>query len=229
MGKKSKRRTKTTNNSVATSDGEGATTTTRVAAPEPKAAPAPRRVPPPQELPPVPEPKPTVKSTPTPAPVPVTETKGPSLPAGLKANMHLLTPTQQTLAKALSSQPTNQTHLFSAWLDPNTPDSAKISLIAQLERMDKTYPSGGLVGYIENAKDLLDKSRMGVNPLEGWKPEVPQGENIVIGTTEFEKFEKIGMEELGQCGFALVAGGLGERLGYGGIKVRCCLCTYLLS
>ena len=85
--------------------------------------------------------------------------------------------------------------------------------------MDTAYPSGGLVGYIENAKDLLNKSRTGVNPLKGWKPEVPQGENIVIGTKEFEAFEKIGMEEMGKCGFVLVAGGLGERLGYGGIKV----------
>ena len=31
--------------------------------------------------------------------------------------------------------------------------------------------------------------------------------------------EKIGLEELTYCGFVLIAGGLGERLGYNSIKV----------
>lgn len=31
--------------------------------------------------------------------------------------------------------------------------------------------------------------------------------------------EKIGMEELTYCGYVLIAGGLGERLGYNSIKV----------
>ena len=210
MGKKSKRRNQ-----------PAATTNATVAAPTAPANVAPRAAPvaaPPAA--PVPVQKPTPVPKPVSAPVPAPEaTNELSLPEGLLANMHLLTPTQQTLAKALCSQTTNQPHLFSAWSDPNTPDSAKVSLISQLERMDTAYPSGGLVGYIENAKDLLNKSRTGVNPLKGWKPEVPQGENIVIGTKEFEAFEKIGMEEMGKCGFVLVAGGLGERLGYGGIKV----------
>ena len=219
MGKKSKRRSKTTIMSAATTNGDAAATNTSVAPPQPVAVPPP--------APPVRPPQENVTPKPYPAPITVPAPTDAPLPVGLQANMHILTPTQQTLAKALSSHPTNQPHLFSAWSDPNTPDSAKISLIAQLERMDKTYPTGGLVGYIKNAKDLLDKSRMGVNPLEGWKPEVPQGENIQIGTKEFEKFEKIGMEELGKCGFTLVAGGLGERLGYGGIKVRCLLLIYI--
>jgi UDP-sugar pyrophosphorylase len=40
-----------------------------------------------------------------------------------------------------------------------------------------------------------------------------------LGTDEYNKTEKIGLRELGKCGFVLVAGGLGERLGYKGIKV----------
>jgi len=196
MGKKSKRK----NQPAATTNASTVAAPTAAAKVAPPAAPVVAPV-----------------AAPVPAPAAANE---PSLPQGLLTNMHLLTPTQQTLAKALCSQTSNQPHLFSAWSDPNTPDSAKVSLISQLERMDAAYPSGGLVGYIENAKDLLNKSRMGVNPLEGWKPEVPQGENILIGTKEFEAFEKMGMEEMGKCGFVLVAGGLGERLGYGGIKVR---------
>jgi len=30
----------------------------------------------------------------------------------------------------------------------------------------------------------------------------------------------MGLEEVGKCGFVLVAGGLGERLGYSGIKIE---------
>jgi hypothetical protein len=140
-----------------------------------------------------------------------------TLAQALESNSHLLTPAQQNLAKALCAAPTNQAHLFASW--STAPDSSKIALISQLERMDKSYPSGGLTGYISNAKELLERSRMGDNPLKGWKPEVPIGESLQIGTEDYDKFEGIGMNEMGKCGFVLVAGGLGERLGYGGIKV----------
>ena len=39
-------------------------------------------------------------------------------------------------------------------------------------------------------------------------------------TSEYYQFEALGIPELGKCGFVLVAGGLGERLGYNGIKVE---------
>lgn len=89
----------------------------------------------------------------------------------------------------------------------------------QLVRMDKAYPSGGLVGYIKNARALLEKSKRGENPLEGWSPSVPDGEMFEIGTEAYDQCEQVGLGEMGKCGFALVAGGLGERLGYGGIKL----------
>lgn len=75
------------------------------------------------------------------------------------------------------------------------------------------------MGYVKNAKELLEKSQKGENPLEGWVPSVPDGEMFTIGTKDYDEFEGLGLEEMGKCGFALVAGGLGERLGYGGIKV----------
>lgn len=37
---------------------------------------------------------------------------------------------------------------------------------------------------------------------------------------EHLQFEKLGLEEVAKVGFVLVAGGLGERLGYSGIKVE---------
>src|SRR5690606_31422171 len=42
---------------------------------------------------------------------------------------------------------------------------------------------------------------------------------LVSGTKEFAEAEEIGLEQCGRTGFVLVAGGLGERLGYQGIKV----------
>lgn len=77
---------------------------------------------------------------------------------------------------------------------------------------------------------MLAKSQAGENPLEGWTPSVPTGKLFEIGTKEYAEAEKIGLGEVGACGFVLVAGGLGERLGYGGIKVKCiviivaCMC-----
>lgn len=62
-------------------------------------------------------------------------------------------------------------------------------------------------------------SKEGINPLDGWKPSVPTGEAFELGTKAYIKTEKTGIKELGKVGFVLVAGGLGERLGYGSAKV----------
>ena len=59
-----------------------------------------------------------------------------------------------------------------------------------------------------------------MNPLDGWTPSVPAGEAFELGTDAYRTTERLGMKELGSVGFVLVAGGLGERLGYKGAKVR---------
>lgn len=154
-------------------------------------------------------------------------TEDPLIPPNLESSLSLFTESQQALALSLCSEEANQRHLFERWPAPSKTKSpsaeasnnVKRRMMNQLEEMDKSYPDGGLLGYISNAKKLLDQSRRGVNPLDGWKPSVPQGENIDIGTGEYDKFEKVGLDEVGKCGFVLVAGGLGERLGYGDIKV----------
>mmetsp|Transcript_41249 Transcript_41249/g.124724 ORF Transcript_41249/g.124724 Transcript_41249/m.124724 type:complete len:822 (-) Transcript_41249:445-2910(-) len=147
--------------------------------------------------------------------------ESPSLPPGLEASLPLLTPSQRDLARKMCSEPASQSHLFSGWSASSTADAdAKRAFMARLETVDNTYPTGGLMGYISNARDLLDKSRRGVNPLEGWKPSVPAGQNFDdTGSKEFKETEEVGRKELGRCGFVLVAGGLGERLGYGDIKI----------
>jgi UDP-sugar pyrophosphorylase len=48
---------------------------------------------------------------------------------------------------------------------------------------------------------------------------VPTGEKLKVDSPEFDEMEKLGLQEIAFSGFVLVAGGLGERLGYNGIKV----------
>jgi UDP-sugar pyrophosphorylase len=47
----------------------------------------------------------------------------------------------------------------------------------------------------------------------------PQGETLSYGSDTFCDLERIGVDEAAAAAFVLVAGGLGERLGYSGIKV----------
>jgi len=146
-----------------------------------------------------------------------------ALPAGLASSMSLFTPAQQTLATQLCTLPgtTNQCHLFSKWTTDAKDNDKKKALMSKLELVDQSYPDGGLTGYLTNAIALLEKSRRGENPLEGWIPSVPKGEAFEVGTDAFLRSEELGLKEVGKCGFILVAGGLGERLGYGDIKVSC--------
>ena len=88
----------------------------------------------------------------------------------------------------------------------------------QINQLEKTYP-GGIKEYVNRAKVLLENSKNNVNPYSDYKPSIPQGVNMEIGSSDFHKFEQIGVENLNKIGFVLVAGGLGERLGYPGIKI----------
>ena len=111
-----------------------------------------------------------------------------------------------------------QAHLFADWPAPGKDDEGKHRCIEQLEGLDSSTP-GGLVDYVMRARRLLKDSQSGKNPLDGWTPSVPSGENLSYGSESFCDYEDLGMEEAGKCAFVLVAGGLGERLGYNGIKV----------
>lgn len=152
------------------------------------------------------------------------------LPPPLEASLSLFTPSQQELAKRLCDLPgtTNQRHLFENWSSDPECDERKKALMSKLEMVDQSYPDGGLIGYLNNAVFLLEKSRKGENLLEGWVPSVPKGEAFVVGTDVFIDTEKLGLDEVGKCGFVLVAGGLGERLGYGDIKVSCVLRRWIV-
>ena len=163
----------------------------------------------------------TTATTTTTTTTTATPTTAAALPPGLQSSMSLFTPTQQKLAEQLCSLPgtTHQRHLFDKWSSTADDADKKKQLMAKLELIDQSYPDGGLIGYLSNAINLLEKSRRGENPLEGWIPSVPKGEAFTVGTDAFLNTEQLGLKEVGKCGFVLVAGGLGERLGYGDIKV----------
>eukprot|EP00743_Colponemidia_sp_Colp-15_P001621 GILK01001770.1.p1 GENE.GILK01001770.1~~GILK01001770.1.p1 ORF type:complete len:591 (+),score=105.00 GILK01001770.1:58-1830(+) len=127
-----------------------------------------------------------------------------------------LSPEQAQWVTKLSSEEYGQAHLFENFGNASVEDKKR--LVDQLATLDTQYP-GGLIAYIRRAQDLLEASRLGTNPYDGFTPEVPQGERLSVGTPEFFDAERVGLEQVRHAAFVLVAGGLGERLGYNGIKV----------
>ena len=112
----------------------------------------------------------------------------------------------------------DQAHIFDKWEGLGKNDKMKKECVATLQKLNASYP-GGIKAYLSSARTLLADAAKGKNPLEGWIPEVPKGAELTPGTHEFKAKEAIGMNEIGKVGFVLVAGGLGERLGYSGIKI----------
>ncbi|EXB28448.1 UDP-sugar pyrophospharylase [Morus notabilis] len=124
---------------------------------------------------------------------------------------------QIELAKTLLEL--GQSHLFEHWAEPGVEDEEKKAFFDQVARLNSSYP-GGLASYIKTARELLADSKTGKNPFEGFTPSVPAGEVLTFGDDDFVKFEETGIKEVRKAAFVLVAGGLGERLGYNGIKEK---------
>ncbi len=91
-----------------------------------------------------------------------------------------------------------------------------------------SYP-GGLTAYLSKARILLKESADGTNPFSDFSASVPSGESLSYDDDEpsatagggmtFTEAEQAGLEGIKDVAFVLVAGGLGERLGYSGIKL----------
>jgi UDP-sugar pyrophosphorylase len=137
------------------------------------------------------------------------------IPRRLQKSIKFITDSQFALCRKLCGL--GQAHLFEGW--DAMPPAGRRALAEQLETIEKEYADGGLEGYLTNARALLKRSREGVNPLDGWAPQIPVGEAFEFGTKDYDETEAKGLEELGSVGFCLVAGGLGERLGYKSVKV----------
>jgi UDP-sugar pyrophosphorylase len=155
------------------------------------------------------------------------------IPAGLEANKAVLS--VEELAFATTMVGAGQAHLFEKWPGPGEMDEEKKGLIAQLVEADSKY-GGGIVQYLANARKLLADSAAGADPFKGYTPSIPAGATVTAHTDEWESAEGAGLAAMGDCAFMLVAGGLGERLGYHGIKIalptescseRCYLSLYI--
>lgn len=84
--------------------------------------------------------------------------------------------------------------------------------------MNKVTP-GGLLDYVVRARRFLEDSKNNVNPFDNYKPEIPTGVDLNPGDALLDEMEELGLQELKRLGVVLIAGGLGERLGYSGIKI----------
>lgn len=77
----------------------------------------------------------------------------------------------------------------------------------------KIFP-GGVAAY-----QNLFREKLSSKPVAFTNIEKPPTVTLEPGTSTYANFEQHGHRELGRCCFVLVAGGVGQRLGYSGIKL----------
>ena len=134
----------------------------------------------------------------------------------LNAAAGLFSEEELQLAKELISD--GQSHLFSDWDAPGIHDEEKRRFMATLLNAHLAYP-GGLTAYTQNARGLLAEAAAGANPFDGCTPAQPDLVDLSSFGPEYDEAEAVGLRCFGETAVVLVAGGLGERLGYNGIKL----------
>ncbi|KAG7397637.1 UDP-N-acetylglucosamine pyrophosphorylase [Phytophthora boehmeriae] len=133
---------------------------------------------------------------------------------------------QDARARVLSALRTWEQQELLPLLSDDTLDSP---LWTQLLHFDGWY-KGGVDGYLATATKLYAELRGGAVEEDGadiwgeWVPSNPAASSEVAAVADFESplfedLEKSGLANLSKCCFVVVAGGLGERLGYQGIKL----------
>ena len=111
----------------------------------------------------------------------------------------------------------NQDHIIAKYNISTTKE--KKNFIIQFNELDKVC-RGGIKDYLQRAKLLLEASKNKVNNFSDTTIEIPDDiPHIEIGSDEFFELDQLGFNQLKDTVFVLVAGGLGERLGYTGIKI----------
>ena len=121
----------------------------------------------------------------------------------------------QSVLKLL--QDLNQDHIISRYNSSSLQEQK--DFITQFNKLDKVC-RGGIKDYLRRAKLLLEDSKNKVNHFNDTTIEIPHDiPHIEIGTNEFFELDQLGFNQIKDTVFVLVAGGLGERLGYTGIKI----------
>jgi UDP-sugar pyrophosphorylase len=111
-----------------------------------------------------------------------------------------------------------QHHLYAGWDKPGVNDDRKRKFLKVLQSAHRSYP-GGLPGYIKNARALLADAVTGSNPYDGYTPEQPDIVDLSGFGDDYSAAEAAGRDAFARTAVVLVAGGLGERLGYHGNKL----------
>ena len=105
-----------------------------------------------------------------------------------------------------------QEKLVDRWL--NIPKTHQSILLQQIDNLEKNYP-GGIYAYQKTTKLLLDNLEK--DALNFDSKDIMPAPNIDlrnITSDQYRRYEKIGWQHSKELTFVLVAGGLGERLGY---------------
>lgn len=135
---------------------------------------------------------------------------------GESASFRGLGSSERALCVKLSEE-LGQSQLFSGWRGRDLEERKRLASV--LMALNESYD---LETYVVRARALLAQAKAGANALEGWAARVPSdGEFHAVGSKRANAMEARGLQKLrnGKVGFVLVAGGLGERLGYSGIKL----------
>lgn len=128
--------------------------------------------------------------------------------------------TLHALRTALEQPGMNQSHLFSDW-----PDTAEAYNDVQLRFLEELYEfghtyHGGVTQYIRTARRLLGADDSASDMLELRMPQhLVEAPSLYEKSSELQALESASVDVLRKTVFVLVAGGLGERLGYADIKV----------
>ncbi|KAH8620732.1 putative UTP glucose 1 phosphate uridylyltransferase [Trypanosoma vivax] len=125
------------------------------------------------------------------------------------------------IREKLSKAELNQGHLFNGWpASPELYTEEQRQLLTELFLFSRVY-SGGVEQYVRNARRLFSGIGDGLDDFVslGQAPHVYAAPSLFERSEELARLEQTGGELLPKCVFVLVAGGLGERLGYSGIKV----------
>lgn len=125
-----------------------------------------------------------------------------------------------SLRLRLTAPSIGQCHLFADW--PHNPRHyfrEQLDLLEELLAFGQEYP-GGVEQYIVNGRRLLDQpdQKSNIAEIEA-PPHVFIVPSLERWTDRLLEMENIAQTALRQTVFVLVAGGIGERLGYSGAKV----------
>ncbi|RNF12841.1 UDP-sugar pyrophosphorylase [Trypanosoma conorhini] len=133
-------------------------------------------------------------------------------------------PTSQelnALRERLSSPELGQSQLFEGW--PASTEEfteEQRSLMVELFRIGEHY-RGGIEQYVRNGQRLLAAKGGSLEEYTSldFPSHVYEAPSLFDRSEELMSLEREGLRYAKQCVFVLVAGGLGERLGYSGIKL----------